>query len=199
LIEDDVLGELCFAKHRPLPAKAYDAYNNVLYCSSFSKTLAPGFRIGWVSGGKYHAAVRKLKWAANISTTGILQETLGRYLGSGRYPSHLNRLRLDLQGNLSKYLSAVNRYFPQSASTRIPDGGISLWIGLPRGIDTLELQRNVLEQGIGICPGHIFAASPTYNNYLRINYGAPWNVRMDKAMKKVGSVISQMLQKDSNG
>lgn len=199
LIEDDVLGELCFAKNRSLPAKAYDIYDNVMYCSSFSKTLAPGFRIGWVSGGKYHDAIRKLKWAANISTTGILQEALGLYLESGRYPAHLNRLCRDLQENLSRYLSAINRYFPQPVSIHIPAGGLSLWIGLHGSIDTLEQQRNVLEQGIGICPGHIFAASPTYNNYVRINYGAPWNARIDKALKKVGNMITQVLQKASNG
>jgi DNA-binding transcriptional MocR family regulator len=193
LIEDDVLGELFFTKNRPLPAKAYDEYDNVLYCSSFSKTLAPGFRIGWVSGGKYHAAVRKLKWSANISTTGLLQDALGHYLESGRYQAHLNKLRLDLQENLTRYLLAVERYFPSQSRTHIPPGGLSLWTALPEGIDTLALQRKVLEQAIGICPGHIFAASPTYNNYIRINYGAPWSPRIDKALEKVGSVIKSGL------
>ncbi|PWV56579.1 PLP-dependent aminotransferase family protein [Chitinophaga sp. S165] len=194
LIEDDALGELHFEKNRSLPAKAYDGYDNVLYCSSFSKTLAPGFRIGWLSAGKYQAAAQKLKWASNISTTGILQEALGRFLESGRYPAHLNKLRLDLQENVSRYLSAVNRYFPQPVRIHMPAGGLSLWIGLPADVDTLQLQRKVLEQGIGICPGHIFAASQIYNNYVRINYGAPWSARIDKALKKAGSMISQTLQ-----
>ncbi len=197
LIENDVLGELSFSKSRRLPAKAYDKYDNVMYCSSFSKTLAPGFRIGWISAGKYHEAVRKLKWAANISTTGILQEALGHFLDSGRYHAHLSKLRLDLQQNLVKYQSAISNYFPEEIKMQIPAGGLSLWIGLPAGIDALELQRKVLEQGIGICPGHIFAASPTYNNYVRINYGAPFTPRIDKALKKVGTAIIQMLRRGS--
>lgn len=199
LIEDDVLGELYFAKDRPLPAKAYDEYDNVMYCSSFSKTLVPGFRIGWVSGGRYHAAVRKLKWAANISTTGLLQDALGYYLESGRYQEHLNKLRFELLENLTRYLSAINRYFPQPIGASVPAGGLSLWIALPGNIDTLELQRKVLEHGIGICPGHIFAASPTYNNYVRINYGARWSPRIDKALKKVGSMLTRMLRIASDG
>lgn len=194
LIEDDALGELYFAKNKPLPAKAYDEYGNVLYCSSFSKTLAPGFRIGWVSAGKYQTAVQKLKWSANISTNSILQEAIGRYLESGRYPAHLNQLRLDLQQHLLQYGNAVKQYFPAELITHKPAGGLSLWIGLPTSIDTLELQRKVLEQGIGICPGHIFSASATYRNFIRINYGSPWNARIDKALKKVGNMITQMLR-----
>lgn len=194
LIEDDALGELCFVKNRPLPAKAYDEYDNVLYCSSFSKTLVPGFRIGWLSAGRYQAEVKKLKWAANISTAGLLQEALGYFMESGRYHTHLSSLRLDLQENLLRYQTAVENYFPHEVKLHRPEGGLSLWIGLPAGMDTLALQRKVLEQGIGICPGHIFTASPKFTNYIRINYGAPWNPRIDKALRKVGRTIDQMLQ-----
>lgn len=80
LIEDDALGDLQFSNSISLPVKAYDKYDNVLYCSSFSKTLAPGFRIGWVSGGRFHKEIEKLKFGANISTTGVLQDAIGRYL-----------------------------------------------------------------------------------------------------------------------
>jgi DNA-binding transcriptional MocR family regulator len=104
LIEDDALGEIFFSSTRAMPAKAYDEHHNVLYCSSFSKSLAPGYRIGYVAAGKYHAAIEKLKFAANISTNAILQDAIARYLESGNYHQHLKKLR----------------YFGANATPKIP-------------------------------------------------------------------------------
>lgn len=190
LIEDDCLGELVFGVFNSYPAKAYDNYDNVLYCSSFSKTLAPGFRIGWVSAGKHHLDIEKLKFGSNISTNGILQNAIGKYLESGLYNKHIRKMRNDLQGQMVKYIGAINQYFPEGTKLAIPKGGLSIWIELPAGLDAFNFQKKALNQGIGICPGHIFSSIDLYQNYIRLNYCPLWNNKVESAIKNLALIIN---------
>ena len=189
LIEDDALGELHFSKLRPLPAKAYDTYDNVLYCSSFSKTLVPGFRIGWVAAGKYQAEVEKLKFASNVSTNSLLQDAIARYLESGNYKAHLRKLRFAVQSQIISYRSAVTQYFPKEVKISMPVGGISLWIELPENVNSLELQKQALKKGIAICPGKIFSTSDNCENFIRINCGQLYNNKIEQAVKTLGKLV----------
>lgn len=189
LIEDDSLGELNFKTPRALPAKAFDTYNNVLYCSSFSKTLAPGFRIGWVSAGNYQTQLEKLKFGSNISTNPVLQDAIGRYLESGHYDSHIRKMRIELRGQMIKYISAISNYFPDDIRLSVPEGGLSVWIELPENRNAFELQKAALSKGIGICPGHIFSPSDFYHNYIRINYCPLWNSKTENAIITIGKLI----------
>lgn len=189
LIEDDCLGELYFGSTKSYPAKAYDIYDNVLYCSSFSKTLAPGFRIGWVSAGKHHLNIEKLKFGSNISTNGILQDAIAKYLESGKYSKHIRKMRNDLQGQMIKYIGAISKYFPEDTKLVVPTGGLSIWIALPGGIDGFNFQKKALRQGIGICPGHIFSSLAYYHNYIRLNYCPLWSNKMEKAIKTLAHII----------
>lgn len=192
LIEDDTLGELYYQSNRPLPAKAYDNYDNVLYCSSFSKTLAPGFRIGWVSAGKYHGAIEKLKFRSNISTTSILQDAIGRYLDSGQYDTHLRRMRLSLQKQMIRYVGAITSIFPPETRLSVPQGGLSVWIELPAHVDAYTLQKLALKEGIGICPGHIFSANSSFQHFIRINYCPIWNSRIQTALVTISRLIQNI-------
>lgn len=189
LIEDDSLGELHYHTAARLPAKAYDTYDNVQYCSSFSKSLAPGFRIGWVSAGKYHQEIEKLKFGSNISTNTVLQDGIGRYLESGQFDKHIRKMRIAIQSQMVKYMNAVIEYFPSGAEIIAPQGGFSLWIALPSNIDAFDLQKAALANGIGICPGHIFSSSDFFNNYIRINYCPIWNHKVECAIKLIGKLI----------
>lgn len=189
MIEDDSLGELSFGSANGQPAKAYDNYDNVLYCSSFSKTLAPGFRIGWVSAGKHHLNIEKLKFGSNISTNGILQGAIGKYLESGQYSKHIRKMRNDLQGQMIKYVSAITLHFPEATKLAVPKGGLSLWIELPENIDAYNFQKKALNQGIGICPGHIFSSLEYYQNYIRLNYCPLWNNKIENAIKTLANII----------
>ncbi|SEM65273.1 DNA-binding transcriptional regulator, MocR family, contains an aminotransferase domain [Mucilaginibacter gossypiicola] len=189
LIEDDALGELNYHGNN-LPAKAYDTYDNVLYCSSFSKTLAPGFRVGWVSAGKYHHELEKLKFGSNISTNGVLQDAIGRFLESGQYDKHIRKMRLSLQSQMVKYVGTISGYFPKETRLSIPQGGLSVWIELPITTDAFALQKAALAKGIGICPGHIFSASNIYHQCIRINYCPLWNNKIDNAIKTIASLLS---------
>lgn len=190
MIEDDCLGELSFGPANGYPAKSYDNYDNVLYCSSFSKTLAPGFRIGWVSAGKHHLNIEKLKFGSNISTNGILQHAIAKYLESGLYSKHIRKIRNELQGQMVKYVNAINLYFPEGTKLAIPKGGLSLWIELPEDIDAFNFQKKALNQGIGICPGHIFSSLEYYKNYVRLNYCPLWTKKTENAIKNLANIIT---------
>lgn len=189
LIEDDALGDLSYTHPRPLPAKAYDKDNMVLYCTSFSKTLGSGFRIGWVSGGIYHEKLKRLKYISNFFTNGILQDAIGRFLETGLYNSHLKKMKESIRQNLARYVDSINRHFPQEVKISRPKGGLSLWVEMPLYIDGQELTRRALKEGIGICPGQIFSASDQYNNYIRINYCPIWNSRIDRYLQKLAMLI----------
>ncbi|PBJ15858.1 PLP-dependent aminotransferase family protein [Flavobacterium sp. ACN6] len=193
MIEDDCLGELSFGITKSYPAKAYDNYDNVLYCNSFSKTLAPGFRIGWVSAGKHHLNIEKLKFGSNISTNGILQDAIGKYLESGFYNKHIRKMRNDLQGQMIKYIGAINQYFPHGTKLAVPKGGLSIWIELPAGLNAFEFQKEALNQGIGICPGHIFSSLEYYENFIRLNYCPLWNNKIEIAIKNLGDIAASNL------
>jgi DNA-binding transcriptional MocR family regulator len=189
LIEDDALGELYFEKSRPLPAKAYDTYDNVLFCSSFSKSLMPGFRIGWVAAGKYMAEIEKLKFAENISTNGLLQDAIARFLESGTYQPHIKKLRQFAKQQTMQYRNAILNYFPEDITVTEPKGGYSLWMELPPNVNALTLQREALKFGIGFCPGQIFSASNHFQNFMRINCCPMWTTRIDDAFKTLGKLV----------
>lgn len=190
LIEDDALGELTYRKG-VYPAKAYDKHNNVLYCSSFSKTLAPGFRIGWVAAGAHHVLLEKIKFGSNISTNGVLQDGIGKFLESGQYEKHIRKMRQNLQIQMMKYLTAVIKYFPKDIKVSMPQGGLSLWIELPETVDAFKLQKLMLDEGIGICPGHIFSTSKFYYHFLRLNFCPLWSFKIERAIKTIGKEVSK--------
>jgi DNA-binding transcriptional MocR family regulator len=189
LIEDDALGELNFHNQNSFPAKAYDTFDNVLYCSSFSKTLAPGFRIGWVCAGKYHEALERIKFGSNISTNGVLQDAIGRYLESGLFEKHLRKMRLTMQIQLVKYLNSIAKNFPPDTNITVPQGGLSIWIELPANKDAYDLQKQALAKGIGICPGHTFSTFEYFHHYIRINLGPIFNYKIEKPLSKLGQLL----------
>jgi DNA-binding transcriptional MocR family regulator len=96
LIEDDVYSELYFGREKPLPAKAWDRQDMTLHCSSFSKCLVAGFRIGWVAAGKHARRIQQLQLMSTLSTSSPMQLALVDYLATKRYDAHLRRLRRTL-------------------------------------------------------------------------------------------------------
>jgi DNA-binding transcriptional MocR family regulator len=191
LIEDDVYGELHFGPRRPKAVKAFDRQGIVLYCSSYSKTLSPGLRAGWVVPGRYQTQVEQLKWVINQTTAIAPQLTIAAFLASGGYDRHLRRLRRAYQEQMAKMTQAICQYFPLQTRLTRPEGGHVLWVELPPEIDSLLLQRVALDQGISIAPGVIFSPSRSYQNCLRINTSNPWCEEIDQAMATLGQLIHQ--------
>jgi len=186
LIEDDVYGELYFGSRRPLPAKAWDRTGLVLHSSSFSKCLAPGYRVGWSVPGKFTREVARLKMTRTLSACAPAQAALADYLAKGGYDKHLRQLRHALSAQQGAMLEAVLRHFPKGTRATRPDGGYFLWIELAPGVDALEVHRRALSLGISVAPGPMFSARRSFGNFIRLNYGHPWDARMEQAMATLG-------------
>lgn len=191
LIEDDIYGELYFGKTRPKTCKYFDTNNMVLQCGSFSKSLAPGYRIGWAVPGKYKEKVVALKRMNNISTNTLLQEALSIFLQKGRYELHLRHLRKALHTQCLRYSQAISEYFPESTRITRPQGGFSLWVEMDEKVDAFRLHKQALKHDIGIAPGQIFSTQGQFQNYFRLSYGLPYSDRIDEGINILGDLINK--------
>jgi len=189
LIEDDVYGSVYFGDKPPRPAKSYDLNNIVLSCSSFSKTLAPGHRIGWVIAGRYHKKFLQFKQAWSSATSSINQLALAEFLSSGQYDRHLVRLRVLMREQVEKGRFMIARNFPEGTRVSNPHGGSVLWVEMPRGCDSIDIFNRALEHNIGVTPGILFSATRRFRNHLRINCGFPWNDANQSALKTLGQIV----------
>ena len=186
LIEDDVYGELYFAEQRPLPTKKFDHDGWVLHCSSFSKTLAPGYRLGWVAPGRFARQVAHQKLIASLATCIPVQLGIARYLERGGYERHLRQLRTSLRNSRDQYIEAIGRCFPAGTRISRPAGGYFLWVELPEGADALALQRQAMADGVSLAPGPMFSAARAFNRHVRVNYGHPLTAKVEQALESVG-------------
>ncbi|MCF2506113.1 PLP-dependent aminotransferase family protein [Dyadobacter sp. CY107] len=189
LIEDDIYGDLYFGTQRPKCCKSFDKEGNVLWCGSVSKTLAPGYRVGWVAPGKYKDKLLKLKLVHSISSPAIAQEAVANFLNSGKYESHLRQLRRTLQDNTQKYVKAIARHFPEGTRTSRPQGGLSIWVELDKGIDTAKLYDRAIQHQISIAPGRMFTLQDQFENCMRLCVGLPWSGQIETQLKKLGSLV----------
>jgi DNA-binding transcriptional MocR family regulator len=192
LIEDDIYGELYFGKVRPRTCKLYDTEGLVIECGSFSKSLAPGYRIGWVVPGRYKDRIIQLKRMNNVSTNTLAQEAIALFLANGRYELHLRHLRRALHTQSLRYVEAISRYFPEGTRLTRPQGGFALWVELDRHADTYALHKKAVKQGIGIAPGQIFSSQGRFKNCFRISFGMPWSTRVEQAIKTLGELARKV-------
>jgi len=193
LIEDDIYGEIYFGKKRPSTCKLYDDSGLVLWLGSFSKTIAGGYRVGWIAPGKFLPEILKLKLCLSSSNPTITQEGIANFLANGRYDYHLRKLRQTYYTNSLKYMAAIASYFPNDTRISKPKGGFLLWVVLNPKIDVTILYKKALEQGIIITPGNIFTLQNQYKNCMRLSYGIPWNTKIENALKQLGELVSEML------
>jgi len=193
LIEDDVYAELYFGQVAPLCSKAEDTDGLVMHVSSFSKCLAPGYRLGWVAAGRYARKIERIKLSTSLATTIPVQIALAEYLKHGAYEHHLRQLRRRLAEQEAALVASIERYFPAGTRLARPMGGYFLWLELPRQIDTLALHQEALARGISIAPGPIFSAKREFLHYLRLNFGHPDSARQQEAMAILGQLIAAQL------
>lgn len=192
LIEDDIYGDLAWDNSRPSPVKALDRAGRVLLCGSISKTIAAGYRVGWIVPGRYSERVERLKFSQSVATSTLEQMALAEYLSSGAYDRHLRTLRSKLAAQVRAFREAIAASFPAGTSVSNPSGGFLLWIELPPSIDALELQAEAGRRGIAIAPGPIFAAGNRYKSCIRINCGFPWSPAIASAVRTVGELASRL-------
>jgi DNA-binding transcriptional MocR family regulator len=192
LIEDDVYGDLRFDGVRPVPAQFLKGNARIITCGSFSKTAAPGYRIGWVVTDEYIEKISQLKRAFSC-TSGLLQQlTLADFLSSGDYNRHLKALRPVLKRNSERMASLVAEHFPPQTRTSKPVGGSVLWLELPGDVQTEQLFDEAIEAGISVAPGHIFSPCSCYTNFLRLSFGHPWTEDTENALRWLGKRVTEL-------
>jgi DNA-binding transcriptional MocR family regulator len=189
IIEDDVYGELYFGTQRPGPLAAIaTAVDQVFYCSSFSKTLAPGLRVGYVISRGAHHALARAKLAHTIASPVLNQRIVAEFLGGGAYERHLRRLRHALAQQVASARAAIVQHFPRTARVTAPVGGFVLWVELEPGTDSLALYQRARQAGISILPGAVCALTPRFAHCIRISCGHPWTQAFDAGMRVLAGV-----------
>ncbi|HIC7211644.1 aminotransferase-like domain-containing protein [Burkholderia stabilis] len=193
LIEDDVYGDIHFGGERPRPFIALDGGADTIYCSSFSKSLAPGYRIGWIAAGKRMQKIMERKLAFSLCCPALPQAALADFLASGAYDTHLRRLRRLLDENLAHMTRAIESSFPPDTKVSRPAGGFVLWLELPKRFDSRALFDEALEHGICFAPGDVFSASRRFRNCLRLSAAYAWSRRMEDGVRALGKLASLQL------
>jgi len=192
LIEDDVYGDLAGESARPSACKAFDASGNVLYCSSVSKTLAPGWRIGWIAPGRFYDRVLQSRLAEDWAGNPLLEAATGDFLASGDYDRHLRRLKPKILRSIRAISGRIAETFPEGTRVSRPAAGFLLWVELPRQIDALEVHSRAREAGIGISPGQLFSSQSGLSNYLRLNCANEPTPRLLRGVAKLGEICGRL-------
>ena len=185
LVEDDLYGELHFGDRQPSVAKSFDKLGGVMLCASYSKSLSPSFRVGWLTPGRWADKVERLKAALNLFSPAPPQLAVAGFLEGGGFDAVLRRQRRAYALRLAKMADAVLRFFPEGTRVSCPRGGFVLWVQMPEAVDSFELYRRGLAQGITLAPGYLFSAGPRFRNYIRLN-AAMLSADTEWAVKRLG-------------
>lgn len=190
LIEDDVYGDLGFEQRRPSTCKGLAPHADILYCSSFSKTLSPGLRIGWVAAGERHRErIEYLKYVTSIASPTVPQLAAAELLDSGRYDRYLREVRGRYASAVARMSDAIMNYFPEGTRISQPAGGFVLWVELPKDVDGFELAQRALSEGVSVAPGTLFSASGKYRNFVRLSCARVWDGRLERALVTLARLL----------
>lgn len=197
IIEDDIYGDIAFEYPRPKTIKSFDTDGRVLLCSSFSKSLAPGFRVGWIAPGRYRDKVTHIKYVSSSMCPTLPQLAIGNFIRQGGYERHLRAMRHAYRTKRDSMLQGIERYFPPGTRLSYPEGGFLLWVELPDDIDAALIAGQAREKGIILAPGQLFSATGKYRNCLRFNYIDKDEATRLSALAILGDLMKQDLS-DSN-
>ena len=192
LIEDDIYGDLYFGADRPVPFSALPEARDVLYCNSFSKTLAPGYRLGWVSSSKWQKKIITHKFGISLCAPSLSQAAMADYLDSGAYDLHLRRMRTALSANVASTRRAIGECFPAGTRISQPTGGFVLWVELPPRVNSAEVFDVALQDKICVAPGTLFAAGKRFRNFIRISCGYPWTSELERSIWRLGQIVTDL-------
>jgi len=194
IIEDDVHGALGYQLPRSKALKAYDKNNNVILCSSFSKTIAPGYRIGWVLTSRYIQQIEYHKFLENISTATLPQLAFAEFLAKGGFQRAVQHSIKTYRTRMEKMRRIISQKFPTETRISDPSGGFVLWVELPKTIDCMTLYKKALNKNIAISPGILFSPRAEYKNHIRLNCAATEEEKMEFALIVLGNLVFEMLE-----
>ncbi len=197
IIENSIYSELYYGTIAPTNIKTFDKNNIVMNCSSYSKTLAAGLRVGWVIPGKrFFDKILKLKSGLSMSSNTIGQLMVTEFLINGGYDRHLRMLRENLYQQAHNIARAIKKYFPEGTNFTMPKGGFMLWIELPSKINSMDIFQEALERKVLTIPGLICSNLSRYKNYLRVSCGSPYTKDLEEGIAIVGEIITRLLKKN---
>ena len=182
LIEDDLYGDLHFSEKRPLSLKAFDPGDTVIHCGSYSKSLAPGLRVGWIVPGKRHHRIKSLKYATSLANATASEMVVAEFLKSGGVERHLRKVRRIYARQTHEIREAILGSFPAGIRVTLPEGGFLLWCQMPDGFDAEAFALAALKRKISVVPGTLFSASCGLRNFFRISCGFPLDDRSRRAI-----------------
>jgi DNA-binding transcriptional MocR family regulator len=191
LIEDHIYAELQFDSPAPRPAKAFDRAGNVMLCSSFSKTLSPGLKVGWIEPGRWRDRIRMLKFMSSGGQNELVELAVAEMLESGGYERSLRQLRRRFEAQVDAARGVIAESFPRGTRVTRPSGAYILWVELPRECDSVALFEQLLERGITIAPGPMFSASQRYRNCMRLSVGQVWAEKHERALREIGRLANE--------
>ncbi|HTD41708.1 MAG TPA: PLP-dependent aminotransferase family protein [Mucilaginibacter sp.] len=193
LIEDDIYGEIYFGKKRPRTCKSFDTDGWVILCSSVSKSLAPGYRVGWcIPGERFKDRIINIKMMHTVTSATPTQAAIAHFFETGRYDLHMRNLRKALYTQCLRYTQAIATWFPADTKISRPKGGYVLWIELDKSINAFDLYKAAMEHNISIAPGQTFSVDGRYTNFIRISFGIPYDEVIARSFKTLGELISKM-------
>lgn len=194
VIENDIYGEAAHGPHRPTVLQSFDRSGNVLLCSAFTKTLAPGLRIGWMAPGLWLRRVQALKVQTSIASPALAQEVLAQFMHDGGYDHHMRRLRVAFRDQVHAMADAVARFFPPGCAFSLPQGGYMLWVELPQHVDSRQVFAQAKAAHVGVAPGAAFSGSKRYNHCIRLQCGEPWSPRIEAGIRTLGGIVARLAQ-----
>ena len=192
LIEDHIYADLCFGSQPARAAKAFDRTGNVMLCGSFSKTVSPGLKAGWVEPARWTDRVRILKFVSSGGQNELAELTIAELLESGGYERSLRQLRRRFEAHVNAAREVIAETFPRGTRVTQPSGGYIIWIEMPQACSSVALFERVLQHGITIAPGPMFSASQRYANCLRVSLGQLWSERQELALRRVGAIACEL-------
>ncbi|MGS1108665.1 aminotransferase-like domain-containing protein [Achromobacter anxifer] len=192
LIEDDLYGDITLQPQREPSCKSFDTAGLVLYCSSVSKTLAPGWRTGWLEAGRYAREATEKRVEASLAGSPVMEAALADLMLNGDYDRHLRRFTARTQASMRAISARIRSTWPASTRYTQPDAGFLLWLELAAGTDTRELMQQGQAEGFSVCPGAMFSADgKRFSNCLRMNTALPATPQLLAVIDRIGELITQ--------
>jgi len=192
VLEDDPYGELRFSGAELPAVAAIERRSPIIYLSTFSKTLAPGLRIGWVvADPETIRAVTVAKQACDLHTGTLTQRAAARLLETFDYDAHVGRIRALYGERRGAMLEAIEREFPAGTTWTRPEGGLFVWVGVREGVDTTRLLPEALREGVAFVPGAPFFARAPERNYLRLNFSNRPCDLIAEGMKRLAGAVAR--------
>ncbi|MBT9610139.1 MAG: PLP-dependent aminotransferase family protein [Aquabacterium sp.] len=192
MIEDVLYNDLCEDDDRRRAVQSFDTAGQVMLCGSFSKTIAPGLRLGWIAAPAWTERLQRLKAATSGSETVMLQRALADLLTQPGIEAGYRQLRGVVAARVDEARGLISRHFPKGTRVTAPAGGFILWLELPGDIDTIALFEACLDEHICIAPGSLFSATDRFRHCMRLGLGGKWGDAERRALARVGKLAEAL-------